>query len=159
LWAQVDHTVPEEVQALFARVKEEQEGRLDILVNDISGDLFLEWEKWKEGSWQQPFWELTLQQGLQMQIQGVHTHVITSYYAIPFMIERQQGLIIEITDGNSLSYRERLFYDLAKVSAIRLAYAMSQELRQHHIAAIALTPGYLRSETMLESFGVSEGNW
>jgi NAD(P)-dependent dehydrogenase (short-subunit alcohol dehydrogenase family) len=143
---------------LFERVKNEQDGRLDILVSDISGDLFLEWDKWG-GKWNTPFWELTLEKGLQMQIQGVHTHIITSYYAIPLMIERRQGLIIEITDGNSLEYRGRLFYDLAKVSAIRLAYAMSVDLRKYNIAVVALTPGYLRSEAMLESFGVTMENW
>ncbi len=158
IWAQIDHTKPDQVKDLFERVKNEQDGRLDILVNDISGDLFLEWDKWG-GRWHTPFWELTLEKGLQMQVQGVHTHIITSYYAIPLMIERRQGLIVEVTDGNSLEYRGRLFYDLAKVSAIRLAYAMSVDLRKYNIAVVALTPGYLRSEMMLEWFGVTAENW
>ena len=104
-------------------------------------------------------WDLTLEKGLQMQIQGVHAHIVTSYYALPLMIERRQGLVAEITDGNSLEYRGRLFYDLAKVSAIRLAYAMSVDLRKYNIAVVALTPGYLRSEEMLDQFGVTEENW
>lgn len=158
MWAQVDHTKPDQVKDLFERVKNEQGGDLDILVNDISGDSFLEWDKW-EGEWNTPFWELTLEKGLQMQIQGVHTHIITSYYAIPLMIECRQGLVVEVTDGNSLEYRGRLFYDLAKVSAIRLAYAMSVDLRRYNIAVVALTPGYLRSEAMLDSFGVTAENW
>lgn len=158
IWAQVDHTQLDQVKALFERVKSEQDGRLDILVNDISGDSFLEWDKWG-GEWNTPFWDLTLEKGLQMQIQGVHTHIITSYYAAPLMIERRQGLIIEINDGNHLGYRGRLFYDLAKVSAIRLAYAMSKDLRKYNIAVVALTPGYLRSENMLDQFGVTEENW
>ncbi len=158
VWAQVDHTQPDQVKALFERVKREQDGRLDLLVNDISGDSFLEWDKWG-GEWNTPFWDLTLEKGLQMQLQGVHTHIITSYYAVPLMIERRQGLVVEITDGHSLEYRGRLFYDLSKVSPIRLAYAMSIELRQYNVAVVALTPGYLRSEEMLDQFGVTEENW
>jgi NAD(P)-dependent dehydrogenase (short-subunit alcohol dehydrogenase family) len=158
IWVQVDYTQPDQVKNLFERVKNEQDGRLDILVNDISGDSFLEWDKWG-GKWNTPFWELTLEKGLQMQIQGVHTHIIASYFAIPLMIERCQGLVVEVTDGNSLEYRGRLFYDLAKVSAIRLAYAMSVDLRKYNIAVVALSPGYLRSEIMLEWFGVTAENW
>jgi NAD(P)-dependent dehydrogenase (short-subunit alcohol dehydrogenase family) len=126
--------------------------------NDISGDSFLEWDKWG-GSWREPFWELTLDKGLQMQVQGVHSHIITAYYGLPIMIARRMGLVIELTDGCSLQYRGRLFYDLAKVSTIRLAYAMSEELRPYGVAAVALTPGYLRSEEMLDKFGVTEATW
>jgi NAD(P)-dependent dehydrogenase (short-subunit alcohol dehydrogenase family) len=158
VWVQVDHSRPDQVRSLFERIKDEQKGRLDILVNDISGDSFSEWDKW-EGKWNEPFWELTLEKGLQMQMQGVHTHIITAYYGIPLMIPRRSGLIIELTDGFRLQYRGRLFYDLAKVSAIRLAYGMSEELRGYNIAAVALTPGYLRSEEMLHLFGVTEANW
>ena len=148
---QVDHTVEAQVQALFERVRSEQ-GRLDILVNDIwGGDELTEWG--------QPFWELSIPKGLLMQQRAVYTHLITSRYAAPLLIERRQGLIVEITDGDNFSYRGNLFYDLTKVSAIRLAYAMAEELRPHNVTALAVTPGFLRSEAMLEHFGVTEANW
>jgi NAD(P)-dependent dehydrogenase (short-subunit alcohol dehydrogenase family) len=94
-----------------------------------------------------------------MQERAVFSHIITSRYGAPLMVERGQGLIIEITDGDTAGYRGNLFYDLAKSSAIRLAYAMAEELRPHRITALALTPGFLRSEAMLEHFGVTEANW
>jgi NAD(P)-dependent dehydrogenase (short-subunit alcohol dehydrogenase family) len=148
---QVDHTSEDQVYALCARVKTEQ-GRLDVLVNDVwGGDELTEWGK--------PFWELSLQKGLLMLQRAVHSHIMTSRYAAPLMIERGRGLIVEITDGETTDYRGNLFYDLVKTSVIRLAYAMSEELRPHHIAALALTPGFLRSEAMLEHFGVTEANW
>ncbi len=148
---QVDHTDEAQVKALFARVKAEQ-GRLDVLVNDVwGGDELTEWGK--------PFWELDVEKGLLMQQRAVHSHIITARYGAPLMIEHGQGLIIEITDGDTSDYRSNLFYDLVKSSVIRLAYAMAEELRPHHITALALTPGFLRSEAMLEYFGVSEANW
>lgn len=148
---QVDHTVETQVKALFEQVQTEQ-GQLDILVNDIwGGDELSEWGT--------PFWELSIEKGLLMQQRGVYTHLITSRYGAPLMVERGQGLIVEITDGDTYGYRGTLFYDLAKLSVIRLAYAMAEELRSHNITALALTPGFLRSEAMLEHFGVTEKNW
>jgi NAD(P)-dependent dehydrogenase (short-subunit alcohol dehydrogenase family) len=148
---QVDHTVEQQVQALFERVKAEQ-GHLDILVNDIwGGDELSEWDK--------PFWELSIPKGLLMQQRGVHTHIITSRYAAPLMIERHQGLIFEITDGDTFAYRGNLFYDLVKISVIRLAYGMAEELRPYGVTALAITPGYLRSEAVLDHLGVTEANW
>lgn len=148
---QVDHTVAAQVEALFARIRAEQ-GQLDILVNDVwGGDALTEWGK--------PFWELAIEPGLLMQQRGVHSHIITSRYGVPLMLEHQRGLIVEITDGDTLTYRDNLFYDLAKTSVIRLAYAMAQELRPHNITALAVTPGFLRSEAMLDHFGVTEANW
>lgn len=147
----VDYTDASQVQELFAAVQSEQ-GRLDILVNDVwGGDELSEWGK--------PFWELDLEKGLLMQQRAVHTHIIASRYAAPLMVAARRGLIVEITDGDTLSYRGNLFYDLAKVSVIRLALAMAEELRSHQVAALAITPGFLRSEAMLEHFGVSEANW
>jgi NAD(P)-dependent dehydrogenase (short-subunit alcohol dehydrogenase family) len=147
----VDHTVEEEVRALFERIKTEQ-GRLDVLVNDVwGGDALTEWG--------QSFWELSLTKGWLMQERAVRSHIITSRYAAPLMIEHRQGLIVEITDGDNYHYRGNLFYDLAKLSAIRLAYAMAEELAPYHVTALALTPGFLRSEAMLEYFGVTEENW
>jgi NAD(P)-dependent dehydrogenase (short-subunit alcohol dehydrogenase family) len=146
----VDHSIEEEVRALFERVRAEQ-GRLDILVNDIwGGDILTE---------SKPFWELDVRRGLLMQERAVHTHIITARYGAPLLVEGRAGLIVEITDGIGADYRGNLFYDLAKVSAIRLAFAMAEELRPYGVAAVAVTPGFLRSEAMLEHFGVSEANW
>ncbi len=147
----VDHTVEAEVKTLFEQVQTEQ-GRLDILVNDIwGGDDLTEWGK--------PFWELSVEAGLLMLQRGVHTHLITNRYGAPLLVERGQGLIVEITDGDTAAYRGNLFYDLVKMSVIRLAYAMAEELRPHNVTAVAVTPGFLRSEAMLEHFGVTEANW
>lgn len=147
----VDHTLEAQVKALCERIQAEQ-GRLDILVNDIwGGDELTEWG--------QPFWTLSIPQGLLMQQRGLHTHSITSRYAVPLMLAQRRGLIIEITDGDIPAYRGNLFYDLIKSSVIRLAYAMAEELRSYNITALALTPGFLRSEAMLELFGVTETNW
>ncbi|GLY99381.1 SDR family oxidoreductase [Actinoplanes sp. NBRC 103695] len=149
---QVDHTVPEQVERLFDRVAEEQDGRLDILVNDVWGGDELT-------SWGTPFWELDLDQGLLMQQRAVHSHIITSRHGVPLMVARGSGLVIEITDGYKPDYRGNLFYDLAKSSVIRLALAMSHELRDRGVTALAITPGFLRSEAMLDGFGVTEENW
>ncbi|MHB1006330.1 MAG: SDR family oxidoreductase [Chloroflexota bacterium] len=148
---QVDHTVPERVRDLLARVSAEQ-GRLDVLVNDVwGGDALTVWGV--------PFWEHDLANGLLMQRRAVHSHIITSYYAIPLMLRRREGLIVEITDGDSAAYRGNFFYDLAKASVIRVAYDLAEELRPRGITAVALTPGFLRSEAMLDHFGVTEANW
>lgn len=147
-----DHTREEEVKALFERVDREQEGRLDLLVNDIWGGEHLT-------HWGVPFWEQPLQEGLLMQERAVKSHLITSYYAAPLMIKRQQGLIIEMTDGSTYNYRGNLYYSLAKISPIHLAAAMAEELRSHGVTALAVTPGFLRSEQMLDHFGVTENNW
>jgi NAD(P)-dependent dehydrogenase (short-subunit alcohol dehydrogenase family) len=152
----VDHTEPAEVKKLVAAIKRKHK-RLDILVNDVwGGDALTEWSK--------RFWELKLETGLQMLRQAVHSHIITSHYAVPLMLERkpQDGppsLIFEITDGDAFYYRGNLFYDLVKISVIRLAFAMSRELRKRNIASVALTPGFLRSERVLEHYGVTEANW
>jgi NAD(P)-dependent dehydrogenase (short-subunit alcohol dehydrogenase family) len=148
---QVDHTVQDEVKALFKRVKREQK-RLDVLVNDIwGGDALTEWG--------QPFWKHSLQNGLLLLERAIHSHIITSHYAAPLMIERKSGLIVEITDGDGYYYRGTFFYDLVKTSVIRIAYDMAFELRPHNVTALALTPGFLRSEAMLEHLGVTEANW
>ncbi len=149
--AQVDHTVEEQVSALCARVRGEQ-GRLDVLVNDVwGGDELTEFGT--------PFWALSLEKGRRMLERAVFSHVVTSRHAAPLMIERRQGLIVEITDGDSYGYRGNLFYDLVKSSVIRLAMAMAWELRRRNVTALALTPGFLRSEAMLDGFGVAEESW
>jgi NAD(P)-dependent dehydrogenase (short-subunit alcohol dehydrogenase family) len=150
IYARVDHTDEEQVAALFERVWKEQ-GRLDVLVNDVwGGDELGEWK---------PFWKLSTEKGLTMLRRAVFSHIITSRQAAPLMVERKRGLIVEITDGDGLNYRGTLFYDLVKVSVIRLAFDMAEELRKHKVAALALTPGFLRSEAMLEHMGVTEENW
>ncbi len=149
--AQVDHTVNEQVKNLFARVKAEQ-GRLDVLVNDVwGGDELTEFGK--------TFWEVSLQKGRVMLERAVFSHIITSHYAAPLMMETGQGLIVEITDGDFFGYRGNIFYDLVKTSVIRLAFAMARELRKRNITALALTPGFLRSEAVLDHYGVTEANW
>jgi NAD(P)-dependent dehydrogenase (short-subunit alcohol dehydrogenase family) len=147
----VDHESPAEVKKLAARIKRQHKG-LDILVNDVwGGDALTEWSK--------PFWTVNLENGLKMLKQAVHSHIITAHYAAPLMLGRKGGIIFEITDGDAFYYRGNLFYDLVKISAIRLAFAMSRELRKRDIASIALTPGFLRSERVLEHFKVTEANW
>ena len=146
-----DHTVESEVERLFTRVRTEQ-GKLDVLVNDVwGGDALTEWES--------PFWELSIAKGLEMLERAVHSHIITSRHGAPLMIERNAGLIVEVTDGDTLGYRGNLFYDLAKNAVIRLGYAMAKDLQAHRVTALAITPGFLRSEAVLDSFGVTEANW
>ena len=146
-----DHTVESEVEALFARVRADA-GRLDVLVNDIwGGDALTEWGK--------PFWELSVTKGRRMLERAVHSHIITSRHGVPLMVERDAGLIVEVTDGDTLGYRGNLFYDLAKNAVIRLAYGMAADLHAHGVTALAVTPGFLRSEAVLDHFGVTEANW
>jgi NAD(P)-dependent dehydrogenase (short-subunit alcohol dehydrogenase family) len=151
----VDHTVPDDVRAFCDRVRREQ-GVLDILVNDVwGGDELTEWGK--------PLWEHSLDKGLLMQQRAVHSHFITSHFALPLLLHRSadrgRGLVVEVTDGISHDYRGTFFYDLAKASVIRMAHALAYELRPHRITALAVTPGFLRSEAMLDRFGVTEDTW
>src|SRR5579864_3659030 len=147
----VDHTEPEDVKKLVAGIKRRHKG-LDILVNDVwGGDAITEWGK--------PFWTVNLENGLGMLKQAIDSHIITAHFAVPLMLGRRGGIIFEITDGDAFYYRGNLFYDLVKISVIRLAFAMSRELRKRGIVSIALTPGFLRSERVLEHFGVTEANW
>jgi NAD(P)-dependent dehydrogenase (short-subunit alcohol dehydrogenase family) len=141
----VDHTVPEQVQRLF-----EQVGEIDILVNDIwGGDDLVEWGK--------KLWETKLEDGLTIIDRAIKTHIITSYYGLPRI--RKGGLVVEITDGDAYFYRGHFFYDLVKTTVIRMAFALSQELTGRGVTAVAVTPGFLRSEWMLDNFGVTEANW
>ncbi len=151
----VDHTDESAVISLFQRVRAEH-GKLDIFINDIwGGDSLTEWGK--------SFWEVDVQQGFAMMERAIHTHIITSRHGVPLMlasnVDRDGGLIVELTDGAFYGYRGQLFYDLCKMSVIRLAYAMSVELADRPITAVAVTPGFLRSEAVLDHFGVTEENW
>jgi NAD(P)-dependent dehydrogenase (short-subunit alcohol dehydrogenase family) len=150
----VDHLVPDEVQRLVTRIAGEQ-GGLHVLVNDIWGATTMEWNK--------PVWESSLDYGLHTLRLAVDTHAITSHFAIPLLITTPGGLVVEVTDGtdeyNAVNYRVSFFYDLAKAAVSRMAFALAHELEPHGATAVLLTPGWLRSEAMLEAFGVTESNW
>jgi NAD(P)-dependent dehydrogenase (short-subunit alcohol dehydrogenase family) len=151
----VDHLDPGQVEALVQQIDAES-GQLDVLVNDIwGGELLFEWET--------PLWEHDLENGLRILRLAIDTHLITSHFALPLLIREPGGLVVEMTDGtreyNAEHYRVSAFYDLAKTAAIRLAFTQSVELAPHGCTAVALTPGWLRSEMMLERYGVTEDNW
>jgi NAD(P)-dependent dehydrogenase (short-subunit alcohol dehydrogenase family) len=150
----VDHLVPDEVAALVSRIEAEQ-GALHVLVNDIWGATTMEWDR--------SVWESTLDVGLHTLRLAVDTHAITSHFALPLLIKAPGGLVVEVTDGtgeyNATNYRVSFFYDLAKAANLRMAFALAHELRPHGATAVSLTPGWLRSEAMLEAFGVTESNW
>jgi NAD(P)-dependent dehydrogenase (short-subunit alcohol dehydrogenase family) len=143
---QTDHTQPEEVHRLFARVRQEQ-GRLDVLVNNVNGDDLVEWKG--------PFWKQSLDKGLRLLERGVDSHVITTHAAIPLLLEAGRGLVVGISDLGSISF----FYGFEKACVMKMAELLAPELRPHKIATVAVTPGFLRSEAMLERFGVTEANW
>ncbi len=150
-----DHLVAAEVQALVERIDAEQ-GQLNVLVNDIWGgeNLF---------AWDAPLWEHDLDNGLRLLRLGVETHAITSHYAMPLLLQKPGGLVVEMTDGtadyNRDNYRVSFFYDLVKASVLRMAFGLGHELGPRGATALALTPGWLRSEMMLEHYGVEESNW
>lgn len=152
---QVNHLVPDEVRDLVARIRADH-GRLDILVNDIwGGEKLFEWNK--------SVWEHDLANGLRILRLAIDTHLITAHHALPLMIERPGGLLVEVTDGtadyNADHYRLSPFYDLAKVAVNRMAWAHARDLTTHGATSVSITPGWLRSEMMLEAFGVTEENW
>ncbi|MFB7708710.1 SDR family oxidoreductase [Streptomyces sp. NPDC056105] len=150
-----DHLDPAQVKALVDRIATEQ-GRLDVLVNDIWGgeNLF---------AWNTPVWEHDLDDGIRLLRLAVETHAITSHHALPLMLRNPGGLVVEVTDGtaeyNRDNYRVSFFYDLAKSSVLRMGFALGQELGPRGATALALTPGWLRSEIMLGHYGVTEDNW
>jgi NAD(P)-dependent dehydrogenase (short-subunit alcohol dehydrogenase family) len=150
-----DHLEPAQVRRLVERIDAEQ-GRLDVLVNDVwGGERLFEWDT--------PVWEHDLANGLRLLDLAIKTHLITSHHALPLLIREPGGLVVEMTDGtaeyNAATYRINAFYDLAKTAVIRLAFAQSKDLAPHGATAVALTPGWLRSEMMLDAFGVTEANW
>jgi NAD(P)-dependent dehydrogenase (short-subunit alcohol dehydrogenase family) len=151
---QVDHLVIDQVRDLVNRIQGEQ-GCLHILVNDIFGATKIEWNK--------SVWESDLEYGLRTLRLAVDTHAITSHFAIPLLIKTPGGLVVEVNDGtaeyNAANYRNSFFYDLAKAAVLRMAFALGHELQTYGATAVSLTPGWLRSEAMLEAFDVSESNW
>ncbi|MGD9765374.1 MAG: SDR family oxidoreductase, partial [Candidatus Binatia bacterium] len=151
---QVDHLVPGEVCGLVNRIERDQ-GGLHVLVNDIWGATVMEWNK--------TVWESSLDVGLRTLRLAVDTHAITSHFALPLLLKQRGGLAVEVTDGtdeyNAKHYRVSFFYDLAKAAVNRMAFALAHELAPHGATAVSLTPGWLRSEAMLEAYGVTEANW
>ena len=151
---QVDHLQSDEVAALVGRIEAEH-GGLHVLVNNIWGATTMEWNK--------TVWESNLDIGLRTLRLAVDTHAITSHFAIPLLIKTRGGLVVEVTDGtaeyNAANYRVSFFYDLAKAANIRMAFALAHELEPHGATAVSLTPGWLRSEAMLDAYGVTESNW
>jgi NAD(P)-dependent dehydrogenase (short-subunit alcohol dehydrogenase family) len=149
-----DHTVDEDVRALVDRVRRDH-GRLDVLVNDVwGGDALTEFGK--------TFWQVNVANGRRMIDQAIWSHILTSHHAVPLMFDRGgrgTGLVVEITDGDFYGYRGNIFYDLVKSTVTRLAFIQARELRKQDIAAVAVTPGFLRSEFMLEHFGVTADTW
>ena len=147
----VDHTREEEVASLAARLKNEV-GRVDVLVNSLwGGDPMV--------NWSQRFWEVDLSQIRTYLDQTLISHLITNRHVAPLMVEADRGLIIEVIDGHFAGYRGQILYDLVKASLARLAYAMAMELVETGVTALSLSPGFLRSEAVLEHFGVREENW
>ena len=150
-----DHLDAAQVEALMARIGRER-GRLDVLVNDVwGGEKLIEWNK--------PIWEHSLDGGLRMLRLAIDTHLITSHHALPLLLASPGGLVVEMTDGtaeyNASNYRLNAFYDLAKTSINRLGWSLAQEIGPRGGTAVSLTPGWLRSEMMLEAYGVTEENW
>ena len=155
----IDHLDAGQVASLAAQIRDTY-GHIDILVNDIWGA-----ERLKGGppDWNKPVWQLDLQKGLRILRLAVDTHLITSYHLLPLLISRPGGLLVEVTDGtaeyNASRYRLSVFYDLAKAAVNRLAFSQGHELAPHQATAVAITPGWLRSEMMLDAYEVTEANW
>jgi NAD(P)-dependent dehydrogenase (short-subunit alcohol dehydrogenase family) len=149
-----DHMLVVDVDELVGRIEAEQGGRLDVLVDDTwGGDQWIEWK---------PIWEHDLAKGLSAVRNGLETHLITLHRVLPLLVRRGSGLVVEITDGDDTfneRYRGSMFYDLVKVAITRLGKMLAAELTPHGVTSVALTPGYLRSEAMLEHFGVTEQTW
>jgi NAD(P)-dependent dehydrogenase (short-subunit alcohol dehydrogenase family) len=155
----VDHLDPEQVRALADRLRQEH-GHVDVLVNDIWGGEVL---KGGPPVWNRPVWEVDLDAGLRILRLAIDTHLVTAHHLLPLVVDRPGGLLVEVTDGtldyNASHYRISVYYDLAKVAVNRLAFSLGHELQPHGATAVAVTPGWLRSEMMLEAFGATEERW
>jgi NAD(P)-dependent dehydrogenase (short-subunit alcohol dehydrogenase family) len=150
----VDHLVPDEVRALIERIDREH-GALHLLVNDIFGLTKFEFNK--------PIWECSLDHGVQLLHTAIDTHAITSHFALPLLIRKPGGLVVEVNDGtfeyNAKNYRVNFFYDLCKTAVNRMVFSLAHELQPHKATAISVTPGWLRSEAMLDAYRVTEATW
>ncbi len=157
--AAVDHLDPDQVKSLAEQIRKDH-GHIDVLVNDIWGGELL---KGGPTEWNTPIWEHDLDNGLRILRLAIDTHLITSHHLLPLLIDKPGGLLVEVTDGtvayNASRYRLSVFYDLAKVAVNRLAFSQGHELEPYGATAVAITPGWLRSEMMLDNFAVSEENW
>jgi NAD(P)-dependent dehydrogenase (short-subunit alcohol dehydrogenase family) len=157
--AVVDHLDADQVKNLAEQIRKDH-GHIDVLVNDIWGGEVL---KGSPAEWNTPVWEHNLEKGLRILGLAIETHLITSPHLLPLLIDKAGGLLVEVTDGtadyNASRYRLFVFYDLAKVAVNRLAFSEGHELEPYGATAVAITPGWLRSEMMLDNFGVSEANW
>jgi NAD(P)-dependent dehydrogenase (short-subunit alcohol dehydrogenase family) len=155
----VDHLESDQVKSLSEKIRKDH-GHIDVLVNDIWGGEII---KGGPANWNIPLWKHNLESSLRILRLAIDTHLITSYYLLPLLIDKPGGLLIEVTDGttefNASHYRLSVFYDLAKVAVNRLAFSQGHELESYGATAIAITPGWLRSEMMLDNYGVSEENW
>lgn len=155
----VDHLDSRQVRQLADRIRTDH-GHIDVLVNDIWGGEML---KGGPSDWNTPIWRHDLEDGLRILRLAIDTHLITSHHLLPLLIDKPGGLLIEVTDGttayNAEHYRISVYYDLAKVAVNRLAFSQGHELDAHDATAVAITPGWLRSEMMLDNFGVTEDNW
>jgi NAD(P)-dependent dehydrogenase (short-subunit alcohol dehydrogenase family) len=157
--AAVDHLDPDQVKALAEQIRTDH-GHIDVLVNNIWGAELL---KGGPAEWNTPIWKHDLAKGLRILRLAIETHLVTSHHLLPLLIDKPGGLLVEVTDGtayyNASHYRISVYYDLAKVAVNRLAFSQGHELQPHGATAVAITPGWLRSEIMLDTFGVSEKNW
>ena len=157
--AAVDHLDPGQVKRLAEQIRADH-GHIAVLVNDIWGAELL---KGGPADWNTPVWKHDLAKGLRILRLAVETHLITSHHLLPLLVDRPGGLLVEVTDGtasyNASRYRISVFYDLAKVAVNRLAFSQGHELQAHGGTAVAITPGWLRSEMMLDNFGASEESW
>ncbi len=155
----LDHLESEQVKALAEKIRKDH-GHIDVLVNDIWGAEVL---KGGPAEWNTPIWQHDLDKGLRILRLAIDTHLITSHHLLPLLIQRPGGLLVEVTDGtteyNATHYRISVYYDLAKVAVNRLAFSQGHELQAHGATAVCVTPGWMRSEIMLETFGVTEPNW
>lgn len=145
----VDHTVEAEVEALFERVRRD-EHRLDVLVNVLTGSPVTEWR---------PFWKLSVGAGREMVERWIWPHVVTCRHALPLMVERRSGLVVEIVEQETVGYHGQFYFDMFETALKRLAWALAEELRPHGVSAVAVTPGFMRTEAILEQFGATEATW
>ena len=147
--ARVDHTAPEEVAALVARITREHK-RLDVLVNILTGQPVASWAS---------FWKQPVDAGRALVDTWIWPHVITAWHAAPLMIKRESGLIVEVVEQPGIGYHGQFFFDLMETSLKRIAYGLAAELAPHGVTALAITPGFMRTEAILEGFGVTEATW
>jgi NAD(P)-dependent dehydrogenase (short-subunit alcohol dehydrogenase family) len=145
----VDHNVEDEVEKLFTRVQSDQK-RLDVLVNVLTGKPVASWA---------PFWTLSVDQGRAIFDEWIWPHVTTCRHAVPLMIAGGKGLLVEIVEGESIEYHGQFYHDLVESALKRIAYSLAEELAPHGVAAVAVTPGFMRTEAILEEYGVTESNW